>query len=134
MALPCTPGPAASTLMETVEGEDRRGPALDLLWISKVFTKKSSLHVIRIPAPSPPGTFSLNTHLIFCNFPHSFHTKSNIQQDKPQEGLVKVHDVAQMGATEAPGPKGARVVTLCAGKVTAGTPALGSLGNHSSGY
>lgn len=69
------------------KGEDRRGPALDLLWISKAFMK-SPLHVIPTPAPPPPGRFSLNTHLTFHNFLHFSRTRGNIQQDRPQDRLV----------------------------------------------
>lgn len=103
------------------KGEDRRGPALDLLWIGKAFMK-SPLHVIPTPAPPPPGRFSLNTHLTFHNFLHFSRTRGNIQQDRPQDRLVTKGTRAQMGPTEAPGPKGAGVVAQCTGKATAGTP------------
>lgn len=85
---PCACGPAASMFMERVKGEDRSRPALDLLWITKVLTKKSSLHVNPIPVPPLPGRFALNTHLTFCNFLPFFLTRGNTQQDKPQEEQV----------------------------------------------
>lgn len=69
------------------ESENRRGPALDLLQISKAFMK-SPLHAIPTPAPPPPGRFSLNTHLTFRNFLHFSRTRGNIQQDRPQDRLV----------------------------------------------
>lgn len=118
------------------KGEDRGGPGLDLLRITKAFTKKSSLHAIPIPVSPPPGRFSLN----FPKFLRFFHTGPSPRGavllsagQAPGGAGHKAHKVAQMGPTEAPGPRGAGVVALCTGKATAGTPASGSLGNHPSG-
>lgn len=63
MAFPCALGPAASMFTEGVkEKEDRRGPALDLLWVTKAFTKKEL-------SPFYPYSCSTSTWQIFPEHP-----------------------------------------------------------------